>query len=155
MSSVRRGFGDEIWRLAEAGDVGGLDSAAALLLHDPEGFEYEGHRALAFRHALQGRTAQALQELNEGWSEEWPTPSAYATDVARIHFLAGDCAKALTALSLDVRSATQWDGLTELVAACVKKDRALWREAIGIATAGETGTRKARAALAVLRARFA
>jgi hypothetical protein len=152
--SVRRGFGDEIWRLAESRDAAGLDRAAALLLRDPEGFEYEGHRARAFGHAIAGRTPEALEELNEGWTEEWPSPAAYATDVARIHFLAGDCAKALTALRLDVRSATQWDGLTELVAACVRADPAQWRNALSIATAGETGAGKARAALSVLRARF-
>jgi hypothetical protein len=75
--------------------------------------------------------------------------------VARIHFLAGDCEKALTALQLDVRSAKHWDGLTELVSACVRRDPRLWREAVRIATAGAVGVEKARAALSVLRARFA
>ncbi len=151
--TARRGFGDETWRLARAGDVDGLGRAADLLLADPGELEYEGHRARAFGLAVQQNAVGALAELNEGWSEDWPSPAAYAVDVARIHFLAGDCAKALTALELDVRSAAHFDGLRELVVACVEKNPALWRMALEIVLAGEDGALgKARAGAAVLAA---
>jgi hypothetical protein len=152
--SIRRGFGDETWRLARARDRAGLDHAAALLLDEGE-LEYEGHRARAFRLAVDARAADALEELNEGWSEDWPSPAAYATDVARIHFLAGNAAHALTALQLDVRSAAHFDGLADLALACVRTEPRLWRAALHVVAGGEEGfVPKARAAGAIMRARF-
>jgi hypothetical protein len=154
--TARRGFGDETWRLARGGDADGLERAARLLLADPGELEYEGHRARAFRLALDADATAALVELNEGWSEDWPSPAAYAVDVARIHFLAGDCRKALTALELDVRSAAHFDGLRELVVDCVRRDRALWRPALAIVLAGEEGAAaKLRAVGAVAAASLA
>src|SRR5437879_358899 len=152
--SARRGFGDETWRLACAGDIPGLERAADLLLSDPGELEYEGRRARAFRLAVEGNAVAALTQLNEGWSEDWPSPAAYAVDVARIHFLAGDCTKALTALRLDVRTAAHFDGLRGLVVDCVRHDPKLWRTALEIVLAGEESTgAKLRAVGAVLRAR--
>jgi hypothetical protein len=153
--SARRGFGDETWRLARAGDLAGLERAAKLLLTETGGLEYEGHRARAFRLAAEGSVVAALAELNEGWSEDWPSPAAYAVDVARIHFLTHDCAKALTALELDVRSAAHFDGLRDLVVECVRRDPRLWRMALEIVLAGEDGTAaKLGAAASVVGARL-
>src|SRR5918911_1644381 len=117
---TRRGFGDETWRLACAGDAAALGRAADMLLGDGE-LEYEGHRARAFALAVDGRRDEALVELSEGWSDDWPPPSAYALDVSRIHYLCHDCERALAALQLEVRSLSQWTGVHEIVAACVRR----------------------------------
>jgi hypothetical protein len=152
--SLRLGLGDEIWRLAGAGDAAGLEHASELLADDGE-FDYESRRALAFRYALDGRTDQALAELNEGWAEDWPPPAAYALDVARIHLLAGDCERALSALQLEVRGLSHWSGVSEVVAACVRRHPRTWRRGLGLALAAETGlVGKLRAAAIVARARF-
>jgi hypothetical protein len=151
--TVRRGFGDQAWELAQQADVTALEAAAFLHLRDPSGIDYEGYRARAFSLAVRNRVAEALASLNEGWTEDWPTPAAYATDVARIHLLAGDCAKALTALQLDLRTIDHIDGLTEFAVTCTHRDPALWRRALRLAMHGETGPRRYRAALAVVHAR--
>src|SRR5712691_5071750 len=117
----RRGYGDEIWRLASEGDTAGLEHVAALLADDGE-FDYESRRAAAFLRALEGRADQALAELNEGWADDWPPPSAYALDVGRIHLLVGDCDRALSALQLEVHSLSHWSGVHEIVAACVRRN---------------------------------
>jgi|SRR5438132_6559956 len=150
----RRGFGDEIWRLAGAGDAAGLERVSELLADDGE-FDYESRRALAFRHALDGRTHQALAELNEGWAEDWPPPSAYALDVARIHLLVGDCERALSALQLEIHGLSHWSGANEIVAACVRRNPRMWRRGLRLALAAEAGLLgKLRAAAVVGRARF-
>ena len=138
---MRRGYGDEMWTLACAADVAGLERAADLLLRDPSGVEYEGHRARAFAFALEGRTGEALQELNAGWAEEWPTAEAYGIDIARIHFLGGDPDRTLTALQLDARTTerAQLDDVVTLVLACVHCDRRLWRRGLRIALTGSAG----------------
>jgi hypothetical protein len=139
--TIRRGYGDETWTRAVAGDTAALERAAALLLRERSGVEYEGHRARAFAVALDRRTAEALEELNAGWTEEWPTTEGYAVDVARIHYLAGHAAQALTALSLDSRSAerAQLEDVTQLVLGCVQSDRRLWRRALPLALASSSG----------------
>ena len=91
---ARRGFGDETWRLARDRDLEGLRRVADLLVD----VEYDGHRARAFALAVEGRADQALAELNDGWTEEWPFPAAYAVDVARVRYLTGHYEEALTAL---------------------------------------------------------
>lgn len=150
----RRGFGDEIWRLARAGDVRGLQQAADLLTDDAEP-GYDGCRALAYRHAVEGRTAEALAQLNAGWADDWPPPSAYALDVARIHLLVGDCTRALAALQLEVHSLSHGAGVNEIVAGCVRRNPGLWRRGLRLALAAEAGLPgKARAAAIVGRARF-
>lgn len=152
--TARRGFGDETWRLARAGERDALDRVATLLLDEGE-LQYEGHRARAFRLAVDARTGDALEALNEGWSEDWPSPAAYATDVARIQFLAGNCIAALTALQLDVRSAAHFDGLTDLAVACVAREPRLWRSALGVVAGGEeTLPAKVRAMTAIVRTRL-
>jgi hypothetical protein len=152
--SLRLGLGDEIWRLAGAGDAGGLEHVSQLLADDGE-FEYESRRALAFRHALDGRTDQALAELNEGWAEDWPPPAAYALDVARIHLLVGDCERALSALQLEVRGLSHWSGVSEIVRDCVRRNPRLWRRGLRLALAAEAGVvGKFRATALVAAARF-
>ena len=150
----RRGLGDEIWRLARAGDVLGLERVSELLADDEE-FEYESRRALAFRHALEGRADRALAELNAGWAEDWPPPSAYALDVARIHLVVGDCERALSALQLEVHSVSQWTGVNEIVADCVQRNPGVWRRGLRLAVAAESNLPgKLRAAAIVGRARL-
>src|SRR4051812_28879503 len=148
----RRGFGDEIWRLARAGDGEGLARAATLLERDAE-LAYESRRASAFRHALHGETERALADLNEGWSDDWLVPSAYAIDVSRIHFLAGDFSHALTALELEAHTFARWAGAREIAVECVRRDPSLWRRGLRLALAAEPDpTAKIGATLAVARA---
>ena len=150
----RRGYGDEIWRLARAGDAAGLEHVSELLADDGE-FDYESRRAMAFRHALEGRTAEALAELNAGWADDWPPPSAYALDVARIHLVVGDCERTLAALQLEVHSLSQWSGVNEIVADCIQRSPALWRRGLRLALGAEASLPgKLHAAAIVVRARF-
>jgi hypothetical protein len=151
--TVRRGFGDQAWDLAQNGDIAALERAAELHLRHATGVEYEGHRARAFAFAVEGRAGEALARLNEGWSDEWPTPAAYAADVARIHFLAGDCAAALTALQLDLRALEHIDGVTEFAVTCARRDPSVRRRALRVALRGTRGFDKLRAVAAVLSAR--
>lgn len=147
----RRGFGDETWRLALEGDAASLYRAAELL----DDLDYESHRARAFARAVEGDRDEALAELNEGWTEEWPFPSAYATDVARIRYLAGDYEDALGALQLAVRGAERVEpGVPELATQCVRRSPRLWWRALRVALTGGTASQRAGAAWAVLRARF-
>jgi hypothetical protein len=148
----RQGFGDELWRLALERDAESLDRAADLL----GDLEYESHRARAFARAIEGDRDAALAELNEGWTEEWPFPAAYATDVARVRYLAGDYADALVALQLAVRGAEHVDpSVPELARDCVRGAPGLWARAIRLALAGGALSQRAGAAWAVLRARVA
>jgi hypothetical protein len=150
----RRGYGDEIWRLADSGDAAGLERVFELLASDGE-FDYEACRVLAFRAALEGRTDQALVQLNEGWADDWPPPAAYALDVARIHLLVGDCERALSALQLEVRGLSRWSGVTDIVAGCIRRNPRLWRRGLWLALAAEASLPgKMRAAAVVGRARF-
>jgi hypothetical protein len=139
--TIRRGYGDETWSLAYGRDVAALERAAALLLREQSGVEYEGHRARAFALALQRRAGEALEELNAGWTEEWPTAEGYGLDVARIHFLAGHPNQALTALSLDARSIerAQLEDVVTLVMICVWCDRRLWKRGLFLALANSRG----------------
>jgi hypothetical protein len=152
----RRGFGDEIWRLALAGDSESLRGAAELLLGDPDDLDYDAHRARAFALAIEGNGDRALAELNEGWTEDWPFPSAYATDVARVRYLAGDYEHALDALQLAVDGAERIEpGVPELATDCVRRSPRLWPRALRLALAGGTAPQRAGAAWAVFRARIA
>jgi len=150
----RTGFGDETWRLALAGDVAALEGVAELLLAGETGdLGYDGHRARAFARAVGGDTQAALAELNEGWTEEWPAPSGYAADVARVRFLAGDLAQALDALRLAARSAETPDpAVAELAVACVRRAPRCRAAALRVAVAGGSPWRRLANALAVLRA---
>jgi hypothetical protein len=152
----RRGFGDETWRLALEGDTAALYRAAELLLGDPDDLDYDAHRARAFALAVEGERDHALDELNEGWTEEWPFPSAYATDVARVRYLAGDYEDALGALQLAVRGAERIEpGVPQLASDCVRRSPGLWTSALRLALAGGTASQRAGAAWRVLRARVA
>jgi hypothetical protein len=151
--SARRGFGDETWRLAEAGDAEALRRAAELLLAEPLGLAYEGHRARAFALAVEGQGAAALDVLNEGWTDDWPFPTAYALDVARVHYLARDHDRALDALSLAVRSVERTDGSgADLAAACVRRRPSLCVKALRSVLGGGTAGQRVAAAAVVVRA---
>jgi hypothetical protein len=149
--TARRGLGDEMWRVALEGDVGFLHRTADLLVDD-----YEAHRARAFALAVEGDPDRALAELNEGWTEDWPFPSAYAADVARVRCLAGDYEDALGALQLSVRGSHRIEpGVPELAGECVRRSPRLWTRALRVALAGGTASQRAFTAWAVLRARLA
>lgn len=153
--SARRGYGDEIWRLAREGDSAALHKAADLLGQDPDDLSYEGQRARAFALAVDGDADQALAQLNAGWTDDWPLPAAYATDVARIRFVAGEYAKALDSLLLATRGAERVDGsIGELATACVRHERRLLGHALRVALAGGTAWQRLGAAGSVIRARL-
>jgi hypothetical protein len=148
--SVRRGFGDESWRLAQDGDSAALHRAADLLLAgEPAGLFYDGHRARAFALALEGRVDDALAELNEGWTEDWPFPAAYAADTARVRYLAGDYEQSLGALQLAVHGSDRLDSaIAELVCAVVARDPALRLRAVKVVVSGGTAWQRLRNAAA-------
>jgi hypothetical protein len=153
--TARRGYGDETWRLAQVGDAPALHKAADLLLRDPADLNYEGHRARAFALAVEGRADDALAQLNDGWTDDWPFPSAYATDVARIRYLTDDYAKALDALLIATRGAERVDGaVAALAGECVRRDRKLTGRALRVTLAGGTAWQRIENAGVVLRARF-
>jgi hypothetical protein len=152
----RRGYGDETWRLALARDSGALHRAADLLLDgDPGDLNYNAQRARAFAIAVDGRVDDALAQLNEGWTEEWPFPAAYAADIARVRFLVGDYATALDALQLSVRGAVRLEpAVVELTLECVRHQKGLWRRGLRVALSGGTPGQRLLTALAVLGARL-
>jgi hypothetical protein len=153
--TARRGFGDETWRLAEARDADALHRAADLLLQgDPGELNYDGHRARAFALAVEGRVDDALAQLNEGWTEEWPFPAAYAADTARVRYLAGDYERSLGALQLAVRGAERLDpAVAELVTAVVAHAPKLRVRAVRVALAGGTPWQRVRNAAAAAASR--
>jgi hypothetical protein len=154
--AARRGYGDETWRLAVARDSVALHCAADLLLEGDEGdLNYDGHRARAFALAIEAHVDEALGQLNEGWTEEWPFPAAYAADIARVRFLVGDYANALDALQLSVRGADRLEpAVVELTPECVRRQKALWRRGLRVALSGGTAGQRLGTALAVLGARL-
>ncbi|HEY3182256.1 MAG TPA: hypothetical protein VGJ77_05415 [Gaiellaceae bacterium] len=154
--SARRGYGDETWRLALARDSVALHCAADLLLEgEAVDFNYEGHRARAFALAVEEYVDEALEQLNEGWTEEWPFPAAYAADIARVRFLVADYAKALDALELSVRGADRLEpAVAELTPECVRREKGLWRRGLQVALSGGTAGQRLGTALAVLGARL-
>ncbi|HEX7083112.1 MAG TPA: hypothetical protein VF186_03260 [Gaiellaceae bacterium] len=151
----RRGFGDESWRLAQAGDGAGLHRAADLLLEGDTGdLRYDGHRARAFALALEGRVEDALAALNAGWTRDWPFPSAFAADTARVRLLADDPERALQALALATRGADRLDpGVPELLAEVALRAPRLRGRVLRVALGGGTLRLRLRLALAALRRR--
>lgn len=153
--SSRRGYRDETWRLARAGDAPGLYRAAGLLLAgESGGLDYDGHRARAFALALEGDVDEALAELNEGWTEDWPFPAAYAADTARVRYLAGDYERALGALQLAVHGADRLDpAIAELASAVVARAPSLRLHAVKVVLGGGTAWQRLRNAAAAASAR--
>jgi hypothetical protein len=150
---TRRGYGDETWRLAQERDAAALHRAADLLLDgDPGDLSYDGHRARAFALAVDGDADAALAQLNEGWTEDWPYPAAYAADTARVRLLAGDPERALGALRLATRGVDRLDpAVTALFLDVVRAAPRLRLQALGAAARGGTAGQRVRTALAVLR----
>ena len=150
--SVRRGFGDETWSLAEAGDTAGLHRAAELL--ERGGPSYDGRRARAFALAVDGAADDALAQLGEGWTADWPFPAAYAADTARVRYLAGDDEGALDALQPAVRGADRLDpAIAELLARIAAREPRLRLRAARLALAGGTPWQRLRNAAAAASAR--
>ena len=150
VASGRR-YGDEAWRLARAGDAAELHRVADLLLAgDPGGLDYDAHRARAFALALEGRVDDGLAELNEGWTEDWPFPAAYAADTARVRYLAGDYERSLGALRVAVRGSERLDPqVADLVSAVAASAPKLRLRAVGVALGGGTTWQRVRNAAAV------
>jgi hypothetical protein len=150
----RRGYGDETWRLARERDAAALHRAADLLLEGDAGdLGYDGHRARAFALAVEGDPDAALAELNEGWTEDWPYPSAYAADTARVRLLAGDPERALGALQLATRGVDRLDpAVAELFVDVVRAAPRLRRRALRAVLRGGTTGQRLRTAAAVARA---
>jgi hypothetical protein len=148
-------YGDEAWRLARAGDVGGLRGVAELLrAGDPDDPDYDARRARAFGDALEGRVDEALAQLTAGAGEDWPFPAARAADVARVHYLAGDYEQALAALRGAVRGAERIDPqVAELVTAVAARAPALRARAVRVALGGGTTWQRLRYAAAAAAAR--
>jgi hypothetical protein len=153
--TARKGFGDEVWRLADAGDAASLHRAADLLLDgDPAGLHYDGHRARAFAFAIEGNVDDALAQLNEGWTEDWPFPAAFAADAARVRFLSGHYEESLGALQLAVRGADRVDpAVSELAAAVVARAPKLRLRAVRVLLGGGTPWQRLRNAAAAASAR--
>ena len=151
----RRPYRDEIWRLASEGDVAGLNKAADLLLAgDDAVLGYDGHRARAFAYAVEGRVDAAAAALDEGRSDDWPFPAAYAADVARLRFLSGEYEQSLTALGLAVRGTDRVDPqVAELVSAVAARSPTLRFRAVRIALGGGTTWQRLRNAAAAASAR--
>jgi hypothetical protein len=117
---------------------------------------YETHRARALVLAGRGDTDAALAELNEGWTAEWPSPTVYATDVARVHLLAGRYADSVEALHLAVRGAHLAEpDVPALARECVLRAPQVWRRAFELAFAGGTLSQRVRTGWSVVTARFA
>jgi nucleotide-binding universal stress UspA family protein len=152
--TARRGFGDETWRLAQERDAAALHRAADLLLEgDPGGLFYDGHRARAFALAIEDRVDDALAELNEGWTEDWPFPAAYAVDTARVRYLSGDYEHSLGALRLAVHGADRLDpAVADLVAALVARAPRLRLRAVKVVLGGGTPWQRLRNAAAAVSA---
>jgi len=144
----RQVFGDETWRLALARDRVGLWRAASLLQNGR--MEYDAHRAKAFARALDGNVEAALTELNAGWTEDWPFPAAYAADIARVRYLAGDYESSLGALRLAVAGTDRLDPqVAHLAAAVVACAPRLRLRAVRVVLAGGSPWQRLRnAALA-------
>jgi hypothetical protein len=148
----RRVFGDEAWSLALAGDTEGLQRAASLLRGG--GMDYDAHRAAAFVRALGGDVDGALSELNDGWTEDWPFPAAYAADIARVRFLAGDYESSLGALRLAVHGADVLDPqIGDLAAAVVARAPRLRLRAVGVVLGGGSAWQRVRNAVVAAAAR--
>jgi hypothetical protein len=151
-------FGDEIWRLGRAGDAEALRRAADMLArtHDDGDPDYDVHRARAFALAIDGHADDALATLSDGWTADWPFPAAYATDNARVRFLAGEYEQALDALKLAVQGVERHldDSVAELTAGCVERSPGVWRKALKVAIGGGTARQQLSLVTAVLRARF-
>jgi hypothetical protein len=150
----RAAYGDETWRLARIGDARALARAAdALVQHDPDDVSYDAHRARAFALAIEHRTGDALAQLNEGRSEDWPFPAVYAADVARVRYLAGDYEHALAALQLAVHGADRLDpAVAELAALVVARAPELRLRGVRVVLGAGTPWQRLRNAASVARA---
>jgi hypothetical protein len=150
--TARTGFGDETWRLADAGDTAALNRAADLLIDGD--LAYDGHRARAFALAVEGKVDAALAELNEGWTEDWPFPAAYAADTARVRYLAGDYERSLGALKLASHGVDRLDpAVAALAAAVVARAPKLRLRALKVVLGGGTPWQRVRNAATVATAR--
>ena len=143
-----KAFRDETWRLARDGDAAGLHRAAGLLS------DYDGHRARAFALAVEGRLDDALAQLSENRAQDWPFPAAYAADLGRVRFLAGDYERSLAALQPAVRGVDRLDpALADLVSDVVSREPKLRLRAVKLLLTGGTIRQRLRNATAAATSR--
>ncbi|MFL5954250.1 MAG: hypothetical protein ACJ76I_09110 [Gaiellaceae bacterium] len=145
----RRRYRDETWRLACTGDARALDRVADALVQDePDDSSYDAHRARAFALAIERRLEEALTQLNDGSTDDWPFPAAYAADVARVRYLAGDYDGALGALRLAVHGADRLDpALADLAVLVVAGAPELRLRAVRVVLGGGTAWQRLRNAV--------
>ena len=89
---------DEITKLAVVGDTVGLRRVADRLPATVDA-SYDRHRARAMALALEGKSDQAVAELNAGAADRLQDPSTVAADFAELRLLAGDPRAAVDALA--------------------------------------------------------
>lgn len=144
----RRGFADESWRLALAGDTVALDRAAALLDRDEP--TYDGHRARAFALSVRGDVDGALAELDDARTEDWPFRAAYAADIARVLYLGGAWERSLEALREAARGSDRLDPtVADLVVAVVRRAPRLRLRGLRVVLEAGTPLQRLRNAAAV------
>jgi hypothetical protein len=144
----RRGFADESWRLALAGDTAALDRAGALLEGDEA--TYDGHRARAFALSVRGDLEEALAELDDGRTEDWPFRAAYAADIARVLYLGGAWERSLDALRQAAHGSDRLDpAVADLVVAVVRRAPRLRLRALRVVLEAGTPLQRLRNAATV------
>ena len=115
---------------------------------------YDAHRAKAFALATDGDVDAALAELNDGWTEDWPFPAAYAADIARVRFLAGDYESSLGALELALHGTDRLDPqIADLAAAVAVRAPRLRLRAVRVVLGGGTAWQRLRNAALTAAAR--
>jgi hypothetical protein len=129
------------------GDSVALLSASAYL-PPREAFRYDRRRAAAFSSALAGERQLALSELGLGGGVR---SVRLGLDTAVVELLTRGAAPAVEAVRLALRDGVHSEPDVPLVlAACVRRDPALTRSALAVATSGGTTLERTRAAAAVL-----
>jgi hypothetical protein len=143
---------DEVaWRLAVQRDADGL-RARARELRGRGPSTYSSARADAFALAVEGSGKAAIATLGSGWTDAWPAPVAFALDVARVRLLSGEAAGALIALQLGLAGQERLPPVArDLVAACVRERRWLWRLALRVIFSAGSWWERAAGVAAVVR----
>ena len=129
------------------GDAAALLAACAYL-PPREAFRYDRRRAAAFSSALAGERLVALGELGLGGGVR---SVRLGLDIAVIELLTRGAAPALEAVRLALRDGVHGEPDVPLVlAACVRRDPEVTRNALGVALSGGTLPERTHAAAAVI-----
>jgi hypothetical protein len=112
------------------------------------------YRARAIAHATAQEIEPAFAEIEASWHLMPPATCDQAADLAWLYLFSGDLPSSLETLKPvtdDEKRMTP--RIRELLATCVALDPALWKTALGTATARGTVVQRVRAGLAVLATR--